>query len=767
MVKKLKVEQIIYRYKSNEEIMKDDFEKLDVLDSEYRKIDRAINIKKSGYNLYLIDDYSKDRVKDLKRYIEDQYRYLEPPDDICYVILEDAKTPEVLFVKNGNGKKLREISEEIKDYYMDIVEEFYNISMDSEKEELLEEIQNRRNKYINNLMESATKENFDLKLTDKGFAFIPLIENEVITEKNYENLSENKKEDIAQKANKLKKKAEIVLKKIKDIEDKSLKRLKEIYSEYISKEMESYKDEVLLKFIEDDNAYEHLEKLFILIEKNIIDAYSMEFEDDEEALYEILSRTRFHLLVDNSLNIKPLVMFEEDPTMNNLLGFIEYENNNGVYSTNLSLINSGSILKANNGCLVIRMSSLITNYNVYHQLKKVLASGYLNYESLRSYTELINVGGLKPENIPIDLKIILIGDQESYNILYNNDEDFRKLFKLRAEFKQDTELNDNSEKYINNLINKIITKNKLMPISQNGFNEIIKYLSRFSGDRDKVSISTEEIDRIIILANENCKKRKSRIIEDEDIISVAYERELIEEEYDKLYKENKILISIKDSKVGVINGLAVIDTGYYSFGRPMRITCVAHRGNGRIIDIQKENKLSGKIHEKSISILKGLLNNMIDPYKDLPVDFHLSFEQTYGYIDGDSASIAEAISILSALSKRPIKQNIAVTGSVNQLGEVQAIGGVNEKIEGFFRVCKFLESDEGKGVLIPYSNKNELILNEEIEKSIEDGKFKIYVMETLNDAIETLLLNEGDTISDFLEEINLEIKKYEKREKEK
>ena len=766
MIKELKVNQILYRHNSVEEVSENSFEKLDILDSEYKKIQRALNIKKSGYNLYLIDDYSKEKINDLKNYIENNYKYIEAPKDICYVILEDSKHPEVMFVNNGNGKKLNDALEEIKNYYMDIIEEFYNVSMDSEKEGLLQEIQDRRDRYINNLMESANKDNFDLKLTDKGFAFIPLIENEVITEKNYEKLSDKKKEDISNKASKLKKKAEIVIKKIRDMEDKSLIRLKEIYSDYINKEMEVYKDEVLLKFIEDDNAYEYLEKLFLSIEKKVIDSYSMELEEDEESLYEILNKIRFHILVDNSLNIKPVVIFEEDPSLNNLLGFIEYQNNNGVYSTDLSLINAGSLLKANNGCLIIRMNSLLTNYHAYNQLKKVLISGKLNYESLKAYTEIISIGGLKPEKIPINLKIILIGDKEVYDILYNNDEDFRKLFKLRAEFKQVVELNENSERYINKVIGKIIKNNKLLQLSKCGLNEVIKYLSRFSGDRNKVSISLEEIERIIMLSNNNARMRKSKIIEGKDIMTIAYEVEMIEDEYDKMYKENKILISLKGSKVGVINGLAVIDTGYYSFGRPMRITCVAHKGNGKIIDIQKENKLSGKIHEKSISILKGLLNNMINPYNDLPVDFYLSFEQTYGYIDGDSASIAEVISILSALSKRPIKQNIAVTGSVNQLGEVQSIGGVNAKIEGFYRICKLLESDEEKGVLIPYSNRNEIILTKEIEASVVKGNFKIYTMETLEEAIETLILDEGETILDFLEDINREIKKYKSLKKD-
>ena len=219
-----------------------------------------------------------------------------------------------------------------------------------------------------------------------------------------------------------------------------------------------------------------------------------------------------------------------------------------------------------------------------------------------------------------------------------------------------------------------------------------------------------------------------------------------------MYEDNKILISVKDRKIGAINALAVLDSGYCTFGKPMRISCVACKGSGRIVDIQKESNLSGKIHEKSISILKGLLTNLLNPYETIPVDFHLSFEQTYGIICS-----------LSALSKKGISQNIAVTGSINQFGDVQPIGGVNEKIEGFFKVCSMLDTIDGKGVLIPEGNKDEIILKAEVEKAVEEGRFHIYTMSTLNDAIETLLLEEEDDIDSFYENLQNELDKYKEK----
>ncbi|ASW44500.1 AAA family ATPase [Clostridium isatidis] len=766
MKKELRINEVKYNFNFGY-IENDNSKSVNIFETEYKKIARALNIDKEGYNLYLIDTFSKEKINELKKYIEDQYKYLEPPKDICYVIYEDSKKPEVLFVKNGNGKKLIKVVEEIKNHYLEIVEDFYNSSSDNRKEDLIDEIQNKRSDYINELIESARIENFEVKFTNKGFAFIPLVDGKIITEKQYDDLSNTRKEEIVVKANKLKKKAEHILLKLKEIEAISMKKLKELYTDYISNQMEVYKDEALLEFIDDDNAYEFLERLFLVIERKIIDCYNIDVDEDEEELYKIIHKNYIHLLVDNSLVLNPPVIYEEDPSVNNLIGFIEYENNNGIYSTDISLINSGSILRANSGCLIIRMNSLVNNYNAYFQLKKALLTSKVNFDVSKSYVELISINSLKPEPIPIKLKVILIGDQETYDILYNLDEDFRRLFPLRAEFKSIIELNKETQEYIITLANKVVKENSLNILSKEALSEVIKYLARRANNRRKINIEEREIEKLILLANDRAKNRKAAMIERKDIIETVYERELIEEEYDKLFKENKILISVKEEKVGVINALAVIDTGYYSFGKPMRITCVAQSGNGRIIDIQKENKLSGKIHEKSVSILKGLLNNLISPYEELPVDFYLSFEQTYGLIDGDSASIAEVICILSALSKRPIKQNIAVTGSVNQLGEVQPIGGVNEKIEGFFRMCKYIDTVQDKGVLIPDLNKDDLILDPEIENAVEKGEFHIYVMNTLEDAIETLILNDGETLEEFYKKIKFEIDRYKRVKEDK
>ena len=766
MKKELTPKEIIFKIVSNDSDYK--IEKIiPEIQSSYKKVGRALGIEKDGFNLYLIDSFSKDKLKKLIKYIEDQYKNSQSPKDICYVIIEDDKKPEPIFVENGKGKRLKETVESIRNNYIEVIEDFYNSSSNEKKDRLIDEIQCKRTKYINELMDLANIEGFDVKASERGFAFIPINNGEALTEEQYENLDKEKKECIGGKANILKKKAEGILDTLKEIETKYIKKIKNIYSKFLSLEMEEYKDSALLEFVNDDEAYEYLERLFIEIEKQIVNSYTMSMEDDETEIYEIVNKYAIQILVDNENNHTPVVIYEEDPSINNLMGTIEYENHNGVYRTDISLINAGSIIKANEGCIIIRISSIASNPYSYYYLKKTLMANKLSYDNSRLYSEVISMNGLKPKPIPIKLKVIIIGDYESYDTLYNADEDFKKLFPLRAEFTDIVDAKDEVILYIKDYVKDRIKENNLKEIDEDAIMEILKYLSRKANSKNKINIDDMDIDKLIILTNNHTKERGGRTISKEDVICIAYEEEKIEEEYMKMFKENKILLSLNDKKVGSINALAVLDTGYHSFGKPMRITCVVYKGSGRIIDIQKESNLSGKIHEKSINILKGLLSNILNPYEAIPVDFHLSFEQIYGLIEGDSASVAEMLCILSAVSKKPIRQNISVTGSLNQFGEVQPIGGVNEKIEGFYKVCKLVDSVENKGVLVPSSNKDEIILNSEVEKSIENGEFHIYTMENINDAIEIMILDDDETIEDFFKTINEELEKYKDKEKSK
>ena len=733
--------------------------------SAYEKIKRAISIDEEGYNLYIIDSFSKDKLENLTKFIENLYKSAEAPRDICYVTINDPKRPEPIFLTNGKGAKLKETIENIKNSYYEVAMEFYNTSSESEKDRIIDEVHSKRTNYIGELMEMAKIDGFDVKATNGGFAFIPLKEGEAMTEKEYDELSEESKDSIVLKASNLKKKAEVVLEKLKDIELTSMKKLKGIYAEFMDVEMEDEKEDCLLNFIDDDDAYEYLEKVFYSIEKELVDCYTMNVEDDESDINEVLDKYDISVLVDNTNNKNPRVIYEEDPNVTNLFGNIEYENHNGLYSTDLSLINSGSMLQANEGCIIIRLNQLAMNNYSYYYLKKTLMSGKVSIDSSRGYLDIISINGVKPKAVPINVKVILIGDYESYDILYNADEDFKSLFPIRVEFSNYVKNQPIKGKVLKDYILDRGKKHYINKVSDDAIKEIIKYLSRVAECRGKICIEDKNIDRLLILANNIVELDGREIISDKDIRDVAYEKSLIEDEILEMYEDSKIILTLSGEKVGAINGLAVLSSGYFTFGKPMRLTCVACKGEGKILDIQKESNMSGSIHEKSINILSGLLSNLIIPYEKLPVDFHLSFEQTYGQIDGDSASVAEILCILSALSKVGIKQNIAVTGSINQFGEVQAIGGVNEKIEGFYKVCKLLGDSKDKGVLIPITNSEDLVLNKEVEEAIEKGEFHIYTMENLQDAIEVMMLDSKTSYKDLFKIIEKEVEKYKGKSK--
>lgn len=725
----------------------------------YDKIESALNINKEGYNVFLIDDFSKNKLNNIKDFISKIFSNRDKPKDIVYVINEDPDKPFPLFLSNGKGIILKETVEELQDIYIKASYDFYTSSVCKEKEEIIEDIQKKRNKLINELMDSAHDKGFEIRSTTKGFTFIPLKGEEIMTEKEYDELEAEKKDEILNKVSELKNKSQEILERLKDIELKELVKIKKLMEEYLDEESKDVKGKFREEFEGNTKILQLLEEMTTDIERNISDNYSMVYEDDEDRINEILIKYDVNVLVDNSKYENPRVIFEEDPSIANLLGNIDYKNQNGTYVTDVSLIKAGSVLKANEGCLIIRASSLLANGNAYYNLKKAILNEKVSFDSNRGYIELLSLRGLEPEPIKIKEKIIMIGDYETYDILYNYDDDFRKIFKIKAQYRPIVEVNDDTKISLLSNIQKICGDNNLNHLDKSAVREIAKFLSRKAEHKEKILCNDEELSKILMLSNNKVMCEERDTITAKDIIDIAYKEDLIEKEIREVYKEDKILLKVKDDQIGQINGLSVIDSGYFCFGKPIRITCSCYKGDGEIIDVQKQSELSGNIHCKAVNILKGLINELFGKYSRLPVNFHLSFEQIYGKIDGDSASVAELVCMISALSCIPIKQNIAVTGSINQFGEVQPIGGVNEKIEGFFKICKEIDDIDGKGVLIPYNNKNNIVLNSEVEKAIEEGKFHIYVMNNIEDAVDVLMGDYKTVISTAKKEL----KKYGKK----
>lgn len=765
MSRELVAQEIIYKFEVEGLNFREEDELLPEYNEVYKKIKTALEIDNVGYNIYLIDDFSKEKLSNIMSFVNKAYKSKGKPKDICYVIKGDDKSPRVLYLLNGKGIELKKYVEKIQVCYAEATYEFYNNTSIKEKEDILENIQKKRNQLVTKLAKAAEEDGFEIRPTATGFSFIPLKDGGSMTEKEYDGLGLEEKDEILIKVGKLKIFAQDILEELKDVEVEETDKIKEYMINFLDEQSEDVKQEYTEGFSEDIEAKEYLDFICSEIETNIIANYSINYEDDEEKINEIIYKYEVNVIQDNSKNDKPQVIFEEDPSISNLIGSIEYENKNGVYVTDLSLIKGGSFLKANEGCLIIRVNSLLTNPSAYYYLKKSLISEKIDVDYNRGYLELLSLSGLKPEPIAIKEKVILIGDFETYDILYNYDEDFKKIFKIRAEYNPILDVSDYTKWKLIEGVRGICKKNELKPVKDGAIKEVAKYLSRKAGSKNKLYFNDYELNKLLMLSNNKVVEENRDSIEERDIIECAYYEEQIEKEIMENYKDKKILLNVTGSSIGQINGLSVIDIGYICFGKPIRITCNCYKGDGNITDVQKESNLSGNIHSKSINILKGYINRLIGGYSRIPVDFHLSFEQLYGMLDGDSASVAEVICMISALSKIPIKQNIAVTGSINQFGEVQPIGGVNEKIEGFFKTCKLVNSIEGKGVLIPYSNKDDLILSNEVEKEIEAGRFHIYTMSTVEDAMEILMGDENITVQDIMSTIDKECKKYTRKSK--
>lgn len=756
----LSSQEVIYKFEFNDiDLREDKFNLPEYKDEVYEKIKTSFDIDEEGYNVYLIDDFSKMKLNNIKEFIGEFYKYKDKPKDICYVIKEDSLKPYAIYVSNGKGYTLKRTIENLQKKYLDVIYKFYNEPVVIEKEKIIDNIQRQRGNLISELIESANEKGFDIKATNKGFTFIPINNGEAMTEKQYDILVSKEKDKILENINKLKFESIQILDTLKEIETKEIKKIKKILKEFLEEESQELKIKYKEEFSCDTEIIDFLNEVSNGIEDDLVDSYTMTYEEDEVKINESIIKYNVNVLVDNSENNVPQVIFEEDPNIVNLLGRIDYKNEDGNYVTDLSLIKSGSILRANEGCLIIRASSLLANPIAYHNLKKALTSGKVDLKYNKGYMELISLSGLEPEPIKVREKVILIGDHETYDILYNYDEDFKEIFKIKTQYNPLVSIDKDIKSYLLFTINEICSRNDFKVLDKNAIKEVAKFLSRKAEDKGKFFIDNEGLNKILTLSNSKAVMENRNEITEEDIRNIVYEEDIIEKEIREYYEKQKILLSIKGKAVGQINGLSVIDLGYFSFGKPIRITCSCYKGEGNIIDAQKQSELSGSIYNKSVNILKGCINGFFSKYNKVPVDFHISFEQIYGKMDGDSASVAELVSMISALSNMGINQNIAVTGSINQFGEVQPIGGVNQKIEGFFKVCKCVDNIYNKGVLIPYSNIDNLVLSDQVEKAVKEGKFHIYTMKNLKEAVNILI----EDYENVMSEIRKEIKKYNKK----
>ena len=733
----------IFKFRTTEEIEGSD--RLIGQDRAEKAMEFGINIKKEGYNIYISGKNGTGRGYYARSILNNISKNYEIPDDWCYVYnFINEVEPTVLCFPPGIGKFFKQDMEYLINEVIDKISFAFNSDeYDRQKNEILEDYHDIKNMLIDELSLNSEGHNIQVKSTNSGFAFMPMINSKPMNENQYDSLVKDEKDKILKEISQVRVKAIEILRKIKAAEKVSTVKVNKLDNEigfYVVENLISgFKNKYginnsIIKYFDSvrDDILKHL-SIFV----NNIDKNALSKEEEE-----FLLRYKVNLIIDNSEIKGAPVVFEANPTYINLVGNIEYENKQGIVSTDFLKIRAGSMLKANGGFLIINIKDVLKNYQAWEGLKRVLKTKKIRIESIRSQLDLLTIISIKPEVISVDMKVVLIGTELLYQLLYQYDDEFQSLFKVKVDFDSEMEINNENVYKTVQFIGNYCSKNNLRHLESDGVNAIIEYSSRLTQSKRKLSSCFENIIEIINESDVWAEISGSKYINGSHIKKAILEKKkrvnLVEEKILGLYKDKKIFINVKDETVGQINGLSVIEDSGYSFGKPCRITASTYMGRSGIINIEREADMSGSIHNKSVMIVSGYLGEKYAKNIPLSLSATICFEQLYGFIEGDSASIAELYVILSSLSGIPLKQCIAVTGSLNQKGEVQPVGGINEKIEGFYKICAFSSLNCKQGVIIPYQNIDDIILEDDIMTDIKNGLFHIYAIKDVEEGIEIL-----------------------------
>lgn len=737
-------------------------------------IEFGLKMKQKGYNIYVAGASGVGRTSYTYNLIKKNLKPNTNLKDWVYVNnFKNANEPVSLSFKPGEGKVFKKDIEDIIDKLKNEVTKIFNSKeYEYHSRILMSELETNIENIIKELNEFARPRGFKFQATDKGLMSIPIKENgELMQESELGNLTAIEIQTIREEGLKLNQDSKDYIDKIKMCEQVYKNKLKEL-DKTVGKSLVSFYEQYLInKYGNDEKIKKYIDDLCIDIVTNI-DKFKEEDGDNRQnpmAMLGIMStknqdkffnRYKVNLFIDNSECNQCKIISESNPTYYNLVGCIEYKNEIGALTTSFMEIKPGALHKANGGYLILNVKDLLSNPFSWDCLKRALKTGTISIESLNKQFGYLVTSTLKPEPIELDIKIILIGDNYLYSMLYAYEEDFRNLFKIMADF--DIEIDKNQENIYKTtqLIASKCEEENLKHFTKEAVEKLIEYSTRVSDSKDKLTARFNKILDIIYEADAISDENQEYItgIDVKNAIEQKrYRNNKYEEKLNDMFKDGTLLIDIDGEKVGQINGLAVMGTGEYSFGKPSKITASTYNGRSGVINIEREIKQSGSIHDKGVLILSGYLGSRYGKEKPLSITTSITFEQNYSGVDGDSASSTELYAIISSIANIPIKQYIAVTGSVSQKGEIQPIGGINEKIEGFFDVCKIKGFTGNQGVMMPIQNVKNLLLKDEVVEAIKEGKFNIYAIKSIEEGLEILT---GKSMKEIDKLVNENLDRY-------
>ena len=715
-------------------------------------LELGLGVAGGGFNIFVSGLAGAEKLEGLRRWVAERASRSPTPGDWVYVHnFKYPDAPHALYLKAGKGGRLRDLMRDlVKALREELPKAFRQEAFDKEKT-LLREKYNKRAQELNAQFDKAAREKgFLLQIGPRGnVMFIPLINGKPLqSPEEFSQLQEAKRQEIEKRQEELVEEMEEVAARqrevmreleadIRLVERRFCEQLLTPLIGAIEQEMEnekvsSYLPEVREHILENLDNFKESPAMapgfpFILHGREHRDTF-LEYD--------------VNVVVDNSVIEGAPVIIESSPTYLNLFGSIErVVDRFGRVVTNFTRIKSGSLLRAHGGYLIFSLEDAVTEPAVWKVLRRTLRSRRIEMETYEPFA-LFSASGLRPEPVEINTKVIVVGSPFLYHLLYTWDEEFREIFKVRADFREVMEMEENHRAAYAQWVTKLCKEEGLPPFDREAVERLLEFGARQAGDREKISASHAEVCDLVREADYWARKEDAQLVLGRHVQQALENRifrsNRIEGEIRELIANGTILIDIAGRKVGQVNGLSVLDIGGYTFGRPTRVTASVAMGQAGIINIERESRLSGSIHDKGVLILSGYLRNRYGQDKPLAISASLCFEQSYSGVEGDSASSAELYALLSRISDIPLRQDIAVTGAVNQWGEIQAIGGINEKIEGFFDVCRVMGLTGRQGVMIPAANLRNLILRSDVVEAVAQKKFHIYPVRTVDEGLEIL-----------------------------
>ena len=714
-----------------------------------KALEFGLNVDVKGYNLYLEGPSGVGKTMYTKRYLDTISKKKKVPSDWCYIYnFSNPNEPIAVSLPAGQGKEFKETMDQfIKDIKTDINSTFSNEDFEIEKNSIRQQYEQKRTILLEKLNKESAKYGFEVKSAENGIYMKPIVDGKALKEEEFEQLDEEVKKEYEDKSNIVQEQIISVISQIKVIEKEADTKIEEWQSNIALLTVNARIN--LIKA-----AYKKNKKISTFltdIKQNILKNINAFMEQKPHANQpgapvppqsKPWENYRVNLFIDNSeLDGAPVVM-DSNYSYHNIFGKLEYENYYGSLKTDHTMLKAGLLQKANGGYIIFQAKDLLENQMCYNALKKALRMKEISIENTADQRSSMVMVSLKPEPIPLDVKVILIGNSNIYHTLLAADEDFRKLFKAKVEFEEDAPRTDENALKLARFMHGFCEQEEIMHLDKYAVAKIIEYASRLADNQNKLSTRFNDLAQIIGEAGTWAKMSKSKIVKEEHVIKALEESvervKKYDEKYTEMIRENTLLISTDGEKVGQINGLTVMTIGDYTFGKPAKITANTYTGKNGIINVEREVKMSGSSHSKGVLILNGYLGEMFAQDIPLSLTASICFEQLYNGVDGDSASSTELYALLSSLSDLPINQSIAVTGSVNQKGDIQPIGGVNAKIEGFYQVCKMRGLNGNHGVMIPIQNVANLNLSDEVVEAVKDKKFHIYAISNIEEGIEIL-----------------------------